>query len=259
MVTMSIPRKSRRPSSSSRADHRRNRSAPAPALRAETGAAGDACESRSRRPRRNRPDARGFRSRVPPAPLPFSGYSSISTFTTMPSSSSTRCDLWRLHADAVHGRTGRRKLHALGNLDPLLDAIVVRHHVLAAPTDAELADHRGCARFRTLTISPSARPPGLDARNPHHHAVAVHSLFGGLGRDEDVALNSFDGPVGNQKAVAVVVHVQAARPRTRGCGRSTAKWPERSSIRSPRAVSRASAASSSARASPFAPIRAPTA
>ena len=37
----------------------------------------------------------------------------------------------------------RRNLHAVGDLDPLLDAVVVRDHVAAAAADAELADHGG--------------------------------------------------------------------------------------------------------------------
>ena len=68
----------------------------------------------------------------------------------------------------------------------------------------------GCARFSTLTISPSARPSGFDAGDPHHHAVAVHGPLGRVGRDEDVAGNPLDGPFGDQEAVAVAVHVQAA-------------------------------------------------
>ena len=36
------------------------------------------------------------------------------------------------------------------------------------------------------------------------------ALFGGIGRDEDVAGDPLDRPVGNQKAVAVAVHVEAA-------------------------------------------------
>ena len=41
-------------------------------------------------------------------------------------------------------------LHALGNLDPLLDALVVRNHVLAAAADAEFADHRGVGALAGL-------------------------------------------------------------------------------------------------------------
>ena len=44
----------------------------------------------------------------------------------------------------------------------------------------------GCARLSTLTISPSARPPGLDAADAHHHPVAVHGLLRRFRRDEDV-------------------------------------------------------------------------
>ena len=135
-------------------------------------------------------DGPGSRSRGRPARSPSSGNSSSSTLTIMPSRSSTDCDF-----DAASPRCGPParpaggNLHAFGNLDPLLDALVVRHHVLPAACRCGIRPPRWDARAcRTLTISPSARPSGFDARDAHHHAVAVHGLFRRIRRDEDVAL-----------------------------------------------------------------------
>src|ERR1700722_20718108 len=44
-------------------------------------------------------------------------------------------------ADAIHGRARGRKFEALGDLDPLLNPVVLRNDVLAAAVDAELADY----------------------------------------------------------------------------------------------------------------------
>ena len=72
---------------------------------------------------------------------PSSGNSRISTFTIMPSRSSTDLICARRHAHAVGEVRRARNLHALRNLDPLLNALVGRNHEVAALADAELADH----------------------------------------------------------------------------------------------------------------------
>ena len=123
----------------------------------------------------------------PTGTSPRSGYSSSSTLTTMPSSSATVETFGRRDADAVDRGAGGRELHALGDLDPLLDALVVRHHVLAAPADVEFADHGGVGALEHLDDLAIGAAVGLDARDAHHHAVAVHGLFGRFGRNEDVA------------------------------------------------------------------------
>jgi hypothetical protein len=51
---------------------------------------------------------------------------------------------------------------------------------------------------------------GFDAGDADHDAVAVHGLFGGFGRDEDIAYDAFDGVSGNEETVAIAVHVEAA-------------------------------------------------
>ena len=79
------------------------------------------------------------------------------------------------------------KFHALGNLDPLVDAVVLRHHVLAAPADAEFAHHGGMGALQHLDDFAIGAPAGFDARDAHQHAVAVHGLLAPIGRNEDVA------------------------------------------------------------------------
>jgi hypothetical protein len=76
---------------------------------------------------------------------------------------------------------GGRKFHALGDLDPLLDAVVVRAPRTAAAADAEFADHRGVGALQHLDDLAIGAAAGLDARDAHHHAVAVHGLFGRFG------------------------------------------------------------------------------
>src|SRR5689334_6803886 len=43
----------------------------------------------------------------------------------------------RFYADAIDGSVRRWPLHALGDLDPLPDALVMRNYEVAAPADAE--------------------------------------------------------------------------------------------------------------------------
>src|SRR5579863_9224778 len=119
-------------------------------------------------------------------------------------------DVVALTADAV-GRGGQgRDGHVLGNLDPVLDALVVRDDEEALAGDAEFADYR--------RVSPAQNPDdlavglavALDAEDVDDGAVAVH----GAGRltfgQEDVAAETFNGAVGNQEAVAVAVQADAA-------------------------------------------------
>ena len=74
-------------------------------------------------------------------------------------------------------RRGGRNLHAVGDLDPLLQALVVRDHVSAAAADAELADHGGVGALQDLDDFAVGAAAGLDAGDADHHAVAVHGLL----------------------------------------------------------------------------------
>ena len=121
-----------------------------------------------------------------------------------------RGDFDRLGADAVDLPQVAGDLHALGNLDPVLNALVVRHDGRAAPRDAELADDGGMRALEDAQDFAVGAAVGLDARDAHHDAVAVHGLAGGIGGDEDIAGNAFNGAVRDEEAVAVAVHAQPA-------------------------------------------------
>ena len=51
---------------------------------------------------------------------------------------------------------------------------------------------------------------GFDTGDADHDTVAVHGFLGGFGWYEDVTLNAFDGVIGDQKAVAVAMHLETA-------------------------------------------------
>ena len=100
----------------------------------------------------------------------------------------------RGHADAiVRGSGGGREFHAVGNIDPLLYAVVGGHHVTAAAADFEFADHGGVGALQHLDDVTIGAAAGLDAGDADDHAVAVHRLFGVFRRDENVA-----GDAGNR-------------------------------------------------------------
>ena len=72
-------------------------------------------------------------------------------------------------------------------------------------------DHGRMGALQDLDDLAIGAAAGFDARDAHDHAVAVHGLLGGIGRDEDVARQCPSiGPLGDQEAVAIAVHVEAA-------------------------------------------------
>ena len=68
----------------------------------------------------------------------------------------------------------------------------------------------GLARAQHLDDFAIRPPVRFDARDPHHHPVAMHGLGGRIRRYEDVAVETLDGVIGNEKAVTFPVHVEAA-------------------------------------------------
>ncbi len=66
------------------------------------------------------------------------------------------------------------------------------------------------ARFRTLTISPSARPPGSMRAMRTTTRSPCMAFCGRFGRNEDVAVHPWNRTFGDQEAVTVAVHVEAA-------------------------------------------------
>jgi hypothetical protein len=115
-----------------------------------------------------------------------------------------------LHPDAVNYRTGGRDFHTLRNLDPLADPLVVRHHKLASATDPELSHHGGMGSLQNLHDLAIGAAIRLDAGDVYHDPVAVHRLLGAFWRDKHISGNSFNRPFRDQKAVTVLVHVEAS-------------------------------------------------
>src|ERR1035437_2081550 len=104
----------------------------------------------------------------------------------------------RGHPDAVErGGAGGREFHAVRDIDPLMNPAIGGHHVAAAPADFEFADHGGMGALQHLDDVAIGAAAGLDARDAHDHAVAMHGLFGGFGGNEDVAGDAWNRTFGD--------------------------------------------------------------
>src|ERR1035437_8957316 len=104
----------------------------------------------------------------------------------------------RGHPDAVErGGAGGREFHAVWNIDPLMNPAIGGHDVAAAPADFEFADHGGMGALQHLDDVAIGAAAGLDARDAHDHAVAMHGLFGGFGGNEDVAGDAWNRTFGD--------------------------------------------------------------
>jgi hypothetical protein len=99
-----------------------------------------------------------------------------------------------------------RQFHALGNFDPLPNAIVGRHNEIAALASAELTDN---SDVRT-TEYPDDLAFGAalvsQARDVDERTIPMHAFRGFVGRKKYIALHMFEGLVGNQKSEAVTVN-----------------------------------------------------
>ena len=115
-----------------------------------------------------------------------------------------------LRAHAVRRRGTRRALEAVGNEDPLLDALVVRDHEIGFGLHAEFAHHGGVGSPQDAHDFGLGAAVAADPAETHQDAIAVHGFGCCLGRDEDVAAQGLDGVVRNHEAVAVAVHLEAA-------------------------------------------------
>ena len=115
----------------------------------------------------------------------------------------------RFHPDAVGDSPRRRNLQPLGDLDPLLDAPIVGDHELPAAANPEFTHHGGVRALEHLDDFAVRAPARLDPPDAHHHPVAVHGLLRRFRRDEDVPRHPRRRLVGNQKAVAIAVHIQS--------------------------------------------------
>src|SRR5439155_16549460 len=116
----------------------------------------------------------------------------------------------RLGTDAVDpfSRSGDRQVFR--NLDPVVQTVVVRNHQKPVAPHLELANHGRMRPLENLDDFTIRAAACLDARNAHHHTVAVHGIAGGIGRDVNVSGNAFDRLVCDQETVAIAVHGEPA-------------------------------------------------
>src|SRR5690242_3611914 len=115
-----------------------------------------------------------------------------------------------LGTDAVDRRGRRRNGQVFGNLDPVLQALVVRDHEQTAAVNVKLANHGGMRALQNLDDLAVGTPAALDPRDAHYRTVAMHGVARRIGRNVDIARDAFEQPVGDQKAVAVAMHGEAA-------------------------------------------------
>src|SRR5271169_1236258 len=105
----------------------------------------------------------------------------------------------RGYANAIGILRSRRQFHALRNLDPLVDPIVVRDDKRSAFAMPKFAHHslvRASKDLDDLSIGPAA---ALDARDVNYDPVPMHGLLRRIARYVDVALQTFDGMIGNEE------------------------------------------------------------
>ena len=120
-------------------------------------------------------------------------------------------------ADAVLGRRGG-DFEPFGDFDPGRDAVVMGDDDVAAAARAKLADDGGVRAFEDLEDAALGAAGGIRAGDADEHAVAVHGLRGGGRGEVDVALDAFDGAIGDDEAEAIAVHAEAAGDELAGVG-----------------------------------------
>ena len=108
-------------------------------------------------------------------------------------------------ADAVLGGRGG-DFEPCGDIDPGGDAVVMGDDDIAAAARAKLADDGGVRAFEDLEDAALGAAGGIRAGDADQHAVAVHGLRGGGRGEVDVALDAFDGAIGDDEAEAIAVH-----------------------------------------------------
>src|SRR5580704_6668194 len=82
-----------------------------------------------------------------------------------------------------------------------------RHHV-STLANAKLSDDRLVRAAKNLDDLAIGAAILFDASDAHHYAIAMHTRLRRFARDVNVAAQAFDGVIGNQKPVAVAMHVQ---------------------------------------------------
>ena len=91
-------------------------------------------------------------------------------------------------ADAIGMRRGPRQLHALRNLDPLVDSIVVRDHKRSALAQPEFAHHCLMRAAKDLDDLSVGAALAVDASDVNYDPVAMHGLLRRIAGYVNVAL-----------------------------------------------------------------------
>src|ERR1700674_1219916 len=106
-----------------------------------------------------------------------------------------------------------RQLFAGRNFDFVLDADVVRQDDVSSRAIVEQADHgkrRAAENSNDAAFGPLRPGKTGHASELHKDMVAVHGVFDGIARNEDVAIQLRHGLIRNNEAVAVMVEDEAA-------------------------------------------------
>src|SRR5271154_7363245 len=91
-------------------------------------------------------------------------------------------------ADAVYRSTSGRDRHALRNLNPLADTLVMRDHEISAAAYPKLAHNTGVRPLHYLHDFAVCPPVALQTLDADRHAVAVHGAIGVFLAQVDIAL-----------------------------------------------------------------------
>src|SRR5256885_5257530 len=89
-----------------------------------------------------------------------------------------------------------------------MDASIVRHDVRVPRPNSKLADHSLMGAPQNLDNLAVGASVAFDAGDVNHDAIAVHGGLRGVAWNVDVAAKALQRPLGNEKAVAVAVHVE---------------------------------------------------
>ena len=105
------------------------------------------------------------------------------------------------------------ELTATRDLDFVLDASVVGQHHVALRAVSEQANDRGVRAVENPNDAAFGALPGRPtgpALHFHEDVIAMHGIFDGVARDEDVAVQLWHGGIGHDKPVAVLMENEPA-------------------------------------------------
>ncbi len=110
-----------------------------------------------------------------------------------------RCGIGWRRRRCGRGRGLAGDFQPVGDLDPLLDAVVVGDDEVAVAAGAELADHGGVGALEDADDFAVGAAVAAGVRDADHDAVAVHGRVGDAGRDEEIAAEAWRGDSGMTK------------------------------------------------------------